>query len=158
MTYIGKLKHNIIISDNYQQIANADEKAAIILAKSELFEQACYCILQAMEKTIRAKIFTLVDAKNPYFREKNKSHCVENAANFLLDILSSDEIVKKQIKQQMTDLVLKDTKYSFLHNCLRYPNYSEKYNNFSKLTADQSDFDELYNRLAMLKKFLKDLH
>lgn len=34
MTYIGKLKHNIIISDNYQQIANADEKAAIILAKS----------------------------------------------------------------------------------------------------------------------------
>ncbi|MDW2320146.1 HEPN domain-containing protein [Vibrio sp. 1159] len=154
---IGRFKHKVNASLSYQQLSVSDENAAIILYENGAYRQSCYYTLQAMEKVIRAKIFTLVDANNSYFRERNRSHSVEDAVSFLLEVISSNETVKSQINHQLKEHVLGITKYNFLHNNLRYPSFFQKYDSYSLLEVGKEDAGDLLNRLKLLKSFIQDI-
>jgi len=122
------------------------------------FRHACYFLIQSIEKSIRSKIFTLVNPNIEYFRERNRTHSVESAVDFLIEIVSTDTLVKDQVRQQMASHVLGNTEYTQLHNNLRYPAYFRKYDSYSVLDINKNDYDELKKRLYLLRKFLDDLH
>ncbi|MDN3562080.1 HEPN domain-containing protein [Vreelandella neptunia] len=156
--HIGKFRHQINVSNEFSQLSRDDEEAACMLAEKGHFRQACYCIVQAMEKLIRAKIFSLVNANIEYFRIRNQTHSIDSAVDFLIEIISNDQTIREQVSSQLKYHVLGDTKYSYLHNNLRYPSYFNKYNSYSILEVDFRDFELLMNRFKLLKKFLHDLH
>jgi hypothetical protein len=156
--HIGRLKHGINLSEEFANSAKNDELAAHKLADLDLYKQACYFIIQAMEKMIRSRIFTLVNPNLEYFRNKNRHHSLESAIEFLLEIVSTDTVIKDQISNQLFNHVIGKTNYSHLHNNLRYPFYSERYNSYSTLEITKNDFIELSNRANILRSFLNDLH
>ena len=106
---IGKIKHNINLADEYDNIAKSDELSADILARAHKFEQSCYFLLQAMQKAVRAKIFTKINPKHSVFRDMNKSHLIEEAIKLFVDIISAnDETTKTQINNQLEIYIIKD--------------------------------------------------
>jgi HEPN domain-containing protein len=156
--HIGKFRYKINVASEFAQMSKDDEIAADALANVGHFRQACYFLIQSIEKSIRAKIFTLVNPNNVYFRERNRSHSIESAVEFLIEIVSTDDLVKEQVSQQIASNALGKTKYSRLHNDLRYPAYFEKDDSYSILDINKSDYTELKRRLSLLRKFLDDLH
>lgn len=155
---VGSFTHNVNAPNSYKDLANSDEKVARLLFEHCEYRQSCYYILQSMEKLIRSKIFTLVDAKNEYFRNRNRSHSVEDAISFLVDVISPNDVVKDQVNEQLRMHVLGDTKYNHLHNNLRYPNYFQKYNSYSQFQVNKSDTEVLFQRLESLKIFIRDIN
>lgn len=155
--HIGRFSYNANASLSYKQLAESDEKVAILLFEVGSYRESCYHILQAMEKLIRAKIFTLVDANNKFFRDKNRSHSVEDAVSFLIEVVSSNETIKSQVNQQLKKHVLGITRYNHLHNNLRYPVFFEKQNSYSLLEITKEDTRDLLNRLNLLKAFIQDI-
>ena len=156
--HIGKFRHKINVASEFAQISKEEEVAADSLAAVGHFRQACYFLIQAIEKAIRAKIFTLVNPNLEYFRERNRTHSVASAVEFLIEIVSTDKLIQEQVSKQISYYVLGKTEYSKLHNDLRYPAYFRKYDSYSTLDVNQNDYDELKNRLSVLRKFLDDLH
>ncbi|MCB0139243.1 MAG: HEPN domain-containing protein [Caldilineaceae bacterium] len=157
MQHIGKFKHNISVASEYAALSKEDEAAANILATQKHYRQACILLVQAMEKAIRAKIFTLVNPNLDYFREKNKHHSLDAAVEFLIEIVSTDSVIKGQILAQLNTHVLENTQYNHLHNNLRYPSYFKRYDSYSLLEIQREDFNRLRNRLISLRKFLDEL-
>lgn len=156
--HLGHFRHGVKVNHTFACLAKEDEQAANLLAQAGLYRNACYYIIQAMEKLIRAKIFTLVNPKIKFFRDKNKSHSIEAAVDFLVDVVSHQPLVKEQVAKQLKTYVLGQTNYRHLHNNLRYPLYFEKYENYSVLEVGKEDYQTLCVRLESLKKFLEDLH
>lgn len=156
--HIGKFRHKINVASEFAKISKDDETAADALAAIGHFRQACYFLIQAIEKSIRAKIFTLVNPNLEYFRERNRTHSVESAVEFLIEIVSTDKLVQGQVSQQISSYVLGKTEYSRLHNDLRYPVYFKKHDSYSALDLNKNDYDELKKRLSLLRRFLDDLH
>ena len=70
--HIGRFRHKVKVSVEYANTSKSDEAAAQALAQSGHYRQACYFLIQAIEKAIRSKIFTLVNPNLEYFREKIK--------------------------------------------------------------------------------------
>jgi hypothetical protein len=155
--HIGKFKRNVSAASEYSMLSTQDEKAAAILAEHSHYRQACSLLLQAMEKSIRAKIFTLVNPNIEYFRDKNKHHSLDSAVEFLIEIVSTDPLIKEQILTQLTTHVLGKTRYGQLHNDLRYPKYFQNFDSYSLLETHQADFDMLQSRLTALRRFLAEL-
>lgn len=131
--HIGKLRHRVNVAAEFLQLAREDERASEHLADNQQYRQACYFTIQAMEKFIRAKVFTLVNPNLEYFREKNRSHSLESAVDFLIEIVSDQEIVREQVSAQLKNHVLGNTRYNHLHNNLRYPTYFQRYDSYSVL-------------------------
>ena len=156
--YIGKFRHKVNVSCEFSQLSKSVELAATYLAAGGHFKQASYFLIQAIEKSIRSKIFSLVNPNIEYFRDKNKTHSVESAIEFLIEIISTDDLIKEQISNQIKLHVLGKTNYSQLHNNLRYPSYFKKYDSYSALDVSEEDFNELKRRLNLLRKFLEDLN
>ncbi|KJD18299.1 hypothetical protein VE30_13760 [Vreelandella aquamarina] len=156
--HIGKFRHKIDVSSEFFKLSRGDEVSAKILAEKGQFRQACYLLIQAMEKAIRAKIFSLVNPNIEYFRDRNRTHSLDSAVEFLIEIVSTDNIVRNQVSQQLNTHVLGNTKYGHLHNNLRYPSYFKKYDSYSTIEVGKDDFDILSNRLMLLRKFLDDIH
>ena len=156
--HIGKFRHKINVASEFAQISKDDEVAAEALAAVGYFRQASYFLIQSIEKSIRAKIFTLVNPNLEYFRDRNRTHSVESAVEFLIEIVSTDKLIQGQVSQQISSYVLGNTEYSRLHNDLRYPAYFRKYDSYSSLDVNKNDYDELKKRLSLLRKFLDDLH
>ena len=155
---IGTFSHKVNAAKTYLELSKSDERAAILLAEHREYRQACYFLIQSMEKLLRSEIFTRINPNNPHFRDMNKSHSVEKAADLLIEIVSTNETVKSQVSRQLKDYVLGKTNYSYLHNNLRYPTYFNKFDSYSILSVEKSDFIALSNSLELLKKFLADLH
>lgn len=156
--HIGKFRHEINVSSEFDQLSRDDEAAADSLAERGQLRQACYFIIQAMEKAIRAKIFTLVNPNIEYFRGRNRTHSLESAVEFLIEIISTDKIIQEQVSLQLNSHVLGNTKYGHLHNNLRYPVYFKRRDSYSTLDVEADDFKKLRSRLQLLRKFLNDLH
>ena len=156
--YIGKFRHQIDASAELDWLSKEDERAAEALAHSGYYRQACYHIVQAMEKAVRAKIFTLVNPNLEYFRDRNRTHSLDAVLQFLIEIISADQIVQEQVSGQLRTHVLGDTKYGQLHNNLRYPTYFRKYDSYSMLDVQPEDYETLKARLNALRIFLRDLH
>ena len=156
---IGHFKHGIKdLSAEYHRLSKEDELAAEVLQKAKQFRQACYFIIQSMEKSIRSKIFTFVNPDFEYFRKKNQNHSLESAVEFLIEIVSTDPVIRQQVSLQISNHVLGNTKYSHLHNNLRYPSYFEKFNSYSVLDVGDNDYTLLKSRLHSLRRFLMDIN
>jgi len=152
---IGKFRHNIDASSEYFSLAAEDEQAALILKDAGKYRQSSYFIVQAMEKYLRAKIFSFVNPNNGTFREMNRNHSVEEAANLFIEIVSPHARIKEQVRDQLNRYVLEDIKFNHLHNNLRYPFYSDRYDSYSCLDVTRQDVELLLQKLNFLKNFLK---
>ncbi len=147
------------ISLEYQCLSDSDKSAAETLAKLGHYRQACYFLLQAIEKTVRAKIFTLVDGNNKYFRDKNRTHSISDAIDFLIEIISkNDPVIAAQHKYNFYSYVLGSLNYQQIHNNLRYPWFSEGKNSFYVLDIHERDYAELSDNLKKLETYLKDFY
>ncbi len=156
---IGKFKHRVEVSTEFNRLAKEDEDAAFALIEIGKYRQATYFLVQSMEKYVRGTIFTLVNPKLEYFRERNRSHSLEDAVEFLVEIVSKNNVtIEQQVKNQLYQHVLGDTQYNQLHNNVRYPVYFKKYDSYSILEITKEDSDLLFKRLLLLKKFLNELH
>ena len=158
MSKLGRFVNNVNVPNAYLAMSVSDERAAKVLFEHREYRQACYFLIQAMEKRIRSKIFTLVNPNHEYFRDRNRTHSLDDAVTFLIDICSTNDIVKKQITLQLQTYVLGNIKYNFVHNNLRYPHYSNKYNAYSMLEVNEKDFNLLCEKFDLLKKFLENMH
>jgi hypothetical protein len=154
---IGKIRHNIDVSSEYFSLAVEDEKAALTLRDTGKYRQSLYFIVQAMEKYLRSKIFSYINPNNEAFREMNRNHSVEDAANLFIEIVSPKVHIKEQVREQLNRYVLEDIKFNHLHNDLRYPFYSERYDSFSCLDITKQDVELFIQKLNFLKNFLKDI-
>lgn len=151
---IGKPNHNVEVSYEYSRLAREDERVGLMLKDSGEHRHSIYFLIQAMEKYVRAEIFTIVDARNPYFRERERNHSVEAALEFLVEVINGSPIVRDQIKKQLGDYVLGDIRFTHLHNNLRYPFYSERHNSYSSYEFTRDDNEIVVQRLNALKSFL----
>ncbi|MFQ2616846.1 HEPN domain-containing protein [Aeromonas caviae] len=154
---IGSFRKKVNASQEYLSLARSDEIAAEKLSQVECYRQACYFIIQAMEKYIRAKIFGIVNPKLGFFREENRSHSLDSAVEFLVKVISSDPVIQQQVLKQLSEYVLGDTKYNHLHNNLRYPVYFSNLDSYSMLYVGRDDYNRLFERLSSLKSFLNDI-
>lgn len=162
--YIGKkeiLYDSISVSEKYKTVALEDEKAAEILVKQKLYNQAAYFYIQAMEKQIKGVIAERIDLTNCYFAQevsKTMGHSLEASVKFLIQILPlQDEFARQQVEQQMVKQVLNDINFRGLHNTIRYPIYSFKCKNYSYLKIGKEETDDLQAILDRLKKYLTEL-
>lgn len=89
---IGSFRKKVNASQEYFSLARSDEIAAEKLSQVECYRQACYFIIQAMEKYIRAKIFGIVNPKLGFFREENRTHSLDSAVEFLVKVINSDPV------------------------------------------------------------------
>lgn len=152
---IGRLKHGVDVSYQYGRLAREDERVGLMLKERGEHRHSIYFLVQAMEKYVRSKIFSIVDATNPYFRERERNHSVEAALEFLVEVINGNNLVRDQIKKQLREYVLGDIKFNLLHNNLRYPFYSSHYNSFSHLEVNKSDNELIIQKLNALKSFLE---
>ena len=74
---LGKFRHNIDVAAEFFRMAREDEQTGNILLNAGRYRQSMYFILQAMEKYVRSKIFSIVDARNQYFRQKQRDHVLQ---------------------------------------------------------------------------------
>jgi hypothetical protein len=153
------------VSKEYDALAENDEKAGRSLKNQSLYRNAVYFFIQAMEKYVRSKIFTLVPPKKGYFRNRNKNHSLNNAIEFLMKIANNSDIDKKQISKQIEIDILEEINFSFLHTNSRYPYYSrypfyseERPNTYYIIDFDEKDCLLIENKLEMLKKYLEKLY
>jgi HEPN domain-containing protein len=154
---IGRFRRNIEVASEFLQLAQGDEQVGLLLNESGKHRHAMYFLLQAMEKYVRAKIFTLVDGKNAYFRNRHRDHSIEEALEFFVEIVSLNDDVRKQVREQLDRYVLAGVNFGVLHNDLRYPFYSERFNSYSCLEVTKQDAESLIQRLNFLKRFLQDV-
>jgi hypothetical protein len=157
MMKIGRWRPCNGIADEYRSIALADEEAARVLQRSGQSRPAMYFWVQAMEKHVRAKIFTLVNPNLEWVRKKNRSHSLEDAIEFLLEIITTDAAIREQVRIQLCKQVLGGIRFAQLHNDLRYPFYSPEQSSFSVLEVEERDAKLLATQLDGLKKCLRDL-
>jgi len=155
---IGRFNRNVPnIASEYQRLAQEDEEVGLLLVKSQKYRHAIYFFIQSMEKYIRYRIFLLVNAENNYFREKTRTHNVDELLDFLVEITSSDPVIRDQIKKQLDDYVLGGVRFGDLHNNLRYPFFSNHHQAYSMLGVGQADASLVHDKLQKLKLFLRDI-
>jgi len=92
-----------------------------------------------MEKHVRFKIFTLVNADVEYFRNRTRTHCLDDLLNFLVEIVSGNQLIQEQVRNQLNSFVLEGVRFGKLHNDLQYPFYLEKSNPYAMLQIDKND-------------------
>src|SRR5689334_13483700 len=98
---IGRVRRNVAVAAEFLQLAREDETIGRLLYDGGKYRHAMYFLLQAMEKYVRAKIFTIVDGKNAYFRNKHRDHSIEDAIDFFVEIVSLNEDVRRQVREQL---------------------------------------------------------
>jgi len=159
MSSIGKYqKTAMTASTEYLHLAENDERVSILLLQVEEYRHAMYFMIQAMEKYVRHTVFTLVNPELSYYREKTRTHNVDDLIDFLVSIICTDKNLQDQVKQQIYDNILGGTRFGKLHNDLRYPFFSDKNNCYYSLSITKNDALTTQTRLHHLKLFLKDSH
>jgi hypothetical protein len=151
---IGLIEFDVSPKEEYRLLAQEDENVAKVLLIAGFERQAAYHVVQAMEKYIRGKIYSFVDPKSDSVRQQNQTHSVEESIDYLLNVFPADARLKDQIKNALDTYVTQGTRFSLLHNNLRYPYYSPKHRTFSLILIGRDDVDELLRRLDWLKSFL----
>ncbi len=156
--FIGRLDYDVInVADEYQRLAMADEEVGRFLLANQKYRHAVYCFVQAMEKHVRFKIFTLVNADLEYFRNRTRTHNVDDLLSFLVEIVSANPLVQEQIRNQLDRFVLEGVRFGKLHNDLRYPVYLERSQSYARLQVEKNDAELALQKLEKLKVFLLDI-
>ena len=159
MSNIGTINREVDISYEYYNLALEDEKVAILLKNKGEYRHSIYFFIQAMEKYIKSKIFTLVNPNLEYYINKNKHHSLDYSIEFLIEVISPDENIRNQVKLYFNKYVFKDLSFRNLHNNLRYPfYYNENREYYNIVNFDIEDCKYIEKMLENLKKYLKDLN
>ena len=145
------------MQEEYLKLAKEDENVAFILKETKQYKHSIYFFIQAMEKYIRAKIFSKLSPENEYFRDLNKHHSIETSGAFLLDIYCIDSNTKKHIKSMFDSMVFGDIHFNKLHNNLRYPFFNPHKKSFFSSNYGKEDCELIEIKLENLKKFLDGL-
>jgi HEPN domain-containing protein len=156
-TQVGHLRHNVQIVEEYARLAIEDERIATGLMRQGEYRHACYFFIQAMEKAVRATIFTRVDPHNRFFRDETRTHDIEELLDFLLKVVSTEPKNRETLKTKLDTYVLAETYFARIHNDLRYPKYSEHYQSYSVLEVSVHDAIHIQHRLQELKRFLDEM-
>ncbi|PYG86764.1 hypothetical protein LY28_02790 [Ruminiclostridium sufflavum DSM 19573] len=154
------MERSIDVATCYNEIALKNYQAASILFNNRMYNEASYLYIQSMEKSVKEKICNIIDSTNPYFGKelKNIGHSVEKSIDFLISIYCrGDLILQEQMKNQICNGILKNFRFEYLNNDLRYPNYYEKNKHYSMLIISETDCREIQNMANNLNKYLKDL-
>ena len=159
--YLGNrkfLKDSLEVAHEYLKTAMQDEKSAVILESRELYNQAAYFYVQAMEKQIKAQI---VDVTNAYYKEmikKTIGHSLDKSIEILVQIYGKgNAMVEERLREQLLIKVLKDIKFSALNNKTRSPDFDENKKKYAVIEMDKIDCVELAKMLKALKQYLTDL-
>ena len=158
--YLGNrkfLKDSLEVAHEYLKTAMQDEKSAVILESRELYNQAAYFYVQAMEKQIKAKIAQIVDVTNAYYKEmikKTIGHSLDKSIEILVQIYGKGNAM---VEDRLLTKVLKDIKFSALHNKTRYPDFDENKKKYAVIEMGKIDCVELAKMLKALKQYLTDL-
>jgi hypothetical protein len=156
--YIGTLKYEVKdVADEYQRLAVEDEEVGCFLLAHHKYRHAVYCFVQAMEKYVRFKIFTLVNADLEYFRNRTRTHNVDDLLGFLVEIVSANPLIQEQVHNQLDHFVLEGVRFGKLHNDLRYPVFMEKSQAYARLQVEKHDAELALQKLENLKIFLRDI-
>lgn len=156
--FIGKLNYEVQnIADEYHRLATEDEEVGRLLLANHKYRHSVYCFVQAMEKHVRFKIFTLVNADHEYFRERTRTHNLDDLLSFLVEIVSGNSLIQEQLRTQLNSFVLGGVRFGKLHNDLRYPIHMEKSKSFAMLQIDRNDAELTLEKLEKLKVFLQDI-
>ena len=157
----NRLNSSIQTADCYHNIALSNEHSADILLKSNIYNEASYMYIQAMEKFVKEQICRRVDVTNQYFakRIRDTGHQLDKSIEFLVEICSGNNVaLKEQLKTQLIHNVMGDMRFSAIHNNLRYPQYSEKFKNYTMIEFSQKDCIHLRDMTNKLIKFMNDLY
>ena len=154
---LGSRRHGIDVTAEYARLAEEDESAASLLQQSGCHRQAIYFYVQAMEKRVRAKIFTLVSPTHRFFRDENRHHSVEEALVFLLKVIRLDTPMAETVQKMVDRYVIGGIEYARLHNNLRYPYFSERFQSYSCLDVGKAVVARVAEALRYLKTLLIDL-
>ena len=148
-------------AEKYLEIANADETAAVALCEKRLFNRSGYFFIQAMEKHIKYYIAKKINVTNPHFADelrKTMGHSLDESLNLLFKICTgNNESLFNQLNAQLKNQVFRDTNFSLLHNKVRYPIFSPKFQNYTFLELNARDCETLRDMLTLLKKYLEDI-
>lgn len=158
MRNIGTINREVEISHEYYNLALEDEKVAKLLKDKGEYRHSIYFFIQSMEKYVKSKIFTLVNPNLEYFININKHHSLDNSIEFLIEVISSDENIKNQVKLYFNEYVFKDLNFRSLHNNLRYPFYDRNREYYNIVRFDIRDCNHIEEMLEILKKYIKDLN
>ena len=157
--FIGKPEHRLQdLAATYAALAMEDEAAGRTLMNTQSYRQAIYFFIQAMEKYVRYGIFSVVDPHQEQFRERARTHNLDELLEFLVEVSSDDARLRKQVQKQLDDLVLEGVRFGMLHNNIRYPWYSKHFNSYSLLHVVVEDAQEMEAKLDKLKAFVADFH
>lgn len=154
---LGSIREINNVKDQYLKLAEEDENVALTLKGVNQYKHSIYFFIQAMEKYIKAKIFSKLSPENEFFRDLNKHHSIETAGDLLLKIYCTDTNTQTQIKNMFDSVIFSDIHFNKLHNNLRYPFYNPKKNAFFSCSYKKEDCEFIEVRLKNLKKFLNDL-
>ena len=159
--FIGHRKYvnTLDMKVEYMSLARQNEKAAILLQKQGLYNEAVYMYIQAMEKKIKGYICGKIDASNVYFSNKHREvgHSLDMSIDFLIEILSgNNETLKQQLSLQLKSGVFENINFSKLHNDCRYPNYNSYEKKYFILDIDYQDCLRVSNMNTKLEKFIND--
>lgn len=125
--------------------------------KAGLYRNAMYFYVQSMEKRVRSQTFKIVDPYNPYWRSINQHHDLYSSVKFFVEALGMDTLVAKQVEDMINKYIIGNINFRMLHNNLRYPYFSEKYNTYSCVSYTCDDCSSIYEKLVFLKNLLSDL-
>lgn len=151
---LGTWTNNVEASDEYTRLAQENERVGLKLCNIGEHRHSIYFLIQAMEKYVRAKIFSIVNANNDWFRNRERHHSVEDALDFLIQVINGRSDIRDLVRNQLQEYVLKDVNFTWLHNNLRYPLYSKRNRYYSCLVVTRSDNEVIIKRLNALKAFL----
>lgn len=113
-----------------------------------------------MEKCVKEKLCRTIDVTNIYFsnRLREIGHSLDTSVEFLIEILSQgNSVLKQQITSQLVEGILKNIKFSRLHNDVKYPRFNCKYNQYTMLNINKEDCEILKQISGNLRKYLDDL-
>ena len=159
--YLGnrnKIDNEIGISEQFMDMAIADEKTAELLLKNQYYNQAIYFYIQSMEKYIKCFICKKINVTNPYFAERLRElgHSLDRSTDFFIEIVSgNNEILKQQINTQLKQNVFRNIRFSVIYNAVRYPFY--KNNAYMVTEMSKKDCDVLREIYDSLKQYMTQL-
>lgn len=84
-------------------------------------------------------LFSKVNPNLEYFGKENQDHSIDNAVEFLVEIISSDKNIQEHIMKQLNEYILQDINFQQLHNNLiqRY-----KANQFIRIIENEELIEE----------------
>ncbi|WP_129677680.1 HEPN domain-containing protein [Candidatus Chloroploca sp. Khr17] len=156
---LGRREHRLSdVAAEYLVLAQQDEQVGLLLIRQGQYRHGISFLVQAMEKYVRSTIFGLVNPNTEYFRNRTRTHDLDDLLDFLIEIACANPAVHAQVREQLRDFVLGGIRFGKLHNDLRYPAFSMRYQSYSLLSVSRQDADLTLERLQTLKRFLKDIH